>query len=127
MNEWIIDEGQNRLYCLFGGQRIELRYTVSQHERYLALIEAQQAKPKKEKATLVDNLVSTRISSVDVALIALNPTNEIKITREQIESTLDVDAVYLLAETWLARKVYSPTLEKSPLLMPAVNAANSGK
>lgn len=113
---WLIDEGLNRLYVLVGGERVELRYTVSQHERYLELIEASKAHQKPEKATLKDNLVSTRISSLDVAHIALNPSREAKYSKADIEDKLDIDQVYLIAETWLNRKVYSPTLKQNPFL-----------
>lgn len=139
---WLIDEGLNRIFVMVGAERVELRCTVSQHERYLELIETrraekdaadkaadEEAKARGEektasKTTLKENLVTTRVSSLDVASIALNPKPEIKYTKSDIEDLLDVDQIYLVAETWLQRKVYGPTLEQNPLLRPAATVAS---
>jgi len=135
--DWLVDEGKNRIFVQLGSDRVQLHYTEIQHERYIELIESKQAETETSKdaekpagdhlakrPTMKENLQSVRVSSMDVALIALNPKTELKYTKSDIEEKLDLDQIYLLAEVWLQRKVFSPSMEQSPLLKPVQKAAN---
>lgn len=143
---WLIDEGKNDIFVMLGNERVRLRCTQIQYDRYIELVEANQAEketnrkalekaveeakangekiPEAPRQTLKDNLIHTRMSSLDVAYIAMNDKVEIKYTKADIESHLDVDRIFLLAQKWLQRKIFEPTIEQDPLLRPAATVAS---
>jgi hypothetical protein len=146
MNKFYREPG-NVFVLEVGKERIELRHTLDQNERYRDYLEDQREKAKakadadRAKAAdlanpedvtidkladaglerLIRRLKESPINSAEILLIALNPKrSEVKYSLDWIKENLDVDEMGLIASTWVSKKVFDPEYDRvlDPHLAP---------
>jgi hypothetical protein len=114
------DHGAGRIFVTIAGKKLPLRYTLHQQDQLNALFESQRQKAEEseqagEETARPGMLIRSYQQDMAVCLIALNPQAEkCDFTREDVENNLDIDQVKLLAEYWLSRKIFSPTMAGEP-------------
>lgn len=132
-------EPGNRLFLEIDGKPYELKYTVYQHEAYLALVKDNSDAANRALQSLRDGSVSatdytqSRINdSFDFAgkmvEVALNPTDEKQITHSQVMELFEerLDLLKIVSRTYAEKKILNPALCSAldPLLAPAQPAEN---
>lgn len=114
------DHGAGRIFVTIAGKKMPLRYTVYQQEQLSALFESQRQKAEEseraeEEPGKPNMLVRSYQQDMAICLVALNPQpDKCDFTREDVGENLDIDQVKLLAEYWLSRKIFSPTMAGEP-------------
>lgn len=119
---WLEINKLNDMTLTMGGKKLKLRSTLSQIERFQALVEKMNA-ADPDKANSSNFAKKAMMDAVDVVEIALNPDPEkVEFTQDDIMKNMDVDQIRILSEKWIQKKVYAPGVEADPLLGPQERA-----
>lgn len=140
---FIFDRGQNDIIALINGEYHQLYKRVEQIRKYDELVKANLAERKAEaeaKAgkdpeaaespepaeSIGDRLEKLNDQFLAVAEIALmDRDGKYRFTREQIPDHLDMDQIQMLADVWVARKVFGGSnMAADPRLAPEPVGAN---